>query len=227
MYRNPLPFIILELFKSKLENSNIYIVPNYNESYMKKPYIFKKEQMLYIKTARQRIAQVFFRYPEKEFSLSDLAKEAKVKKSNIGAILTEMQGIGFIEIAKLSAIWRIKANVQNPHYLKNKIVHNLAFVYHLGIVEFLNDYFKHPKAIVLFGSFRKGDDISASDIDLAVESEEAKGYQVIGLRELSDLEKRIGRKVQIHLFNRKNIDSNLFNNIANGIVLSGFLEVNP
>jgi hypothetical protein len=29
----------------------------------------------------------------------------------------------------------------------------------------------------------------------------------------------------LHIFNRNNIDDNLFNNIANGILLWGFLEV--
>jgi len=40
-------------------------------------------------------------------------------------------------------------------------------------------------------------------------------------------ERDIGRKIQIHRFNRNVIDNNMFNSIANGIVLSGFLEVNP
>lgn len=194
---------------------------------MKKPIISKKEQMLYIETARQRIAGVLFRYSEKEFSLSDLAKESKVKKSNIGMILAELHRIGFVEITKLSKIWRIKANQQNPYFIKNKIVYNLAFVYQSELVEFLNDYFRHPKAIILFGSYRNGDDISSSDIDIAIESDEAADYKVTGLRELSGFEKEIGRKIQIHLFSRKNIDISVFNNIANGIVLSGFLEVNP
>ena len=43
--------------------------------------------------------------------------------------------------------------------------------------------------------------------------------------ELSEFEKQIERKIQIHEFNKKVIDLNLFNNIANGIVLIGFLEV--
>ena len=190
---------------------------------MKKPIISKKYQVLYNETAKLRVLEILFRFPEKEFSLSDLAREARVAKANIGSILEEFHSAGLIEITKLRVTWRIKANQKNPDFIKNKIVHNLAFVYGGGLVEFLDDYFGHPKAITLFGSFRKGDDISSSDIDIAIESEgESK---TIGLRELSDFEKMIGRKIQVHLFNRKNVDINLFNNIANGIVLSGFLEV--
>jgi len=194
---------------------------------MEKPLIPQKYQMLYLETARLRILDILFKFPEKEFSLSDLAKEAKVAKANIGKILKELHDINFIEITKLNKIWRIKANQKNWYFVRSKIIYNLNFVYQSSLVEFLNEYFKNPKAIILFGSFRKGEDISGSDIDIAVETEEVKGCKVIGLKELYELEKGIGRKIQIHLFNRKNINLNLFNNIANGIVLFGFLEVKP
>jgi len=169
--------------------------------------------------------EFLFRYPDKEFSLSDLAKLASVRKSNMGTILKELEDIGFIEISKLANLWRIKANQQGLIYIRSKIVYNLNFAYQSGLVDFLIDYFKNPKAIVLFGSFRKGEDISNSDIDIAIETEEAKEYEIIGLRELADFENRIGKKIQIHLFNMKNIDINVLNNITNGIVLWGFLEV--
>ena len=175
---------------------------------MKKPFVQKKYLKLYEETAKNKIIEVLFKYPEKEFSLSDLAKEA-----------------GLITIEKLSKIWRIKSNQTNWLFIRSKIVYNLGFVYKSGLVEFLIEHFKNPKAILLFGSFRKGEDLTNSDIDIAIESNEIKDYQTMGLRELTEFEKIIGRKIQIHLFNREGIDDNLFNNIANGILLWGFLEV--
>ncbi len=191
---------------------------------MKKPIVHKKYLKLFDENAKKKVIEVLFKYPEKEFSLSDLAREAGVAKANIGGILNEFQEAGLITIEKLSKIWRIKANSQNWLFMRSKIVYNLGFIYKSGLVEFLVDYFKNPKSIVLFGSFRKGEDISNSDIDIAIESDEPE-FKTIGLRELSEFEKIIGRRIQLHLFNRKNIDINLFNNIANGIVLWGFLEV--
>ncbi|MEK6952062.1 MAG: nucleotidyltransferase domain-containing protein [Nanoarchaeota archaeon] len=190
-----------------------------------KPIVHKKDLKLYKETARNKIAEILFKYPEKEFSLSDLTREAGVAKANIGDILGEFQQAGIINIEKLSKIWRIKANQTNLLYIRSKIIYNLNFVYNSGLVEFLVDYFKNPKALILFGSFRRGEDISNSDVDIAVESEETKEYETIGLRELSEFEKIIKRRIQIHLFNRESIDINVFNNIANGIVLWGFLEV--
>ena len=192
---------------------------------MIKPIVHKKYLKLYEETAKNKVIGVLFRYPEKEFSLSDLAKIAKVAKANIGNILKEFQEAELINIEELSKIWRIKANQTNWLFIRSKIVYNLDFVYKSGLVEFLIDHFKNPKAIILFGSFRKGEDLSNSDVDIAVESDEAKEYETIGLRELTEFEKTINRKIQIHLFNRKSIDINIFNNIANGIVLYGFLKV--
>lgn len=194
---------------------------------MKKPIVPKKYLKLYEETARNRILEVLFRFPEKEFSLSDLAKEAGVAKANIGRILEEFRKIEFIEITKLSKIWRIKANRKNWYFIRSKIVYNLNFVYLSGLVELLNEHFNNPRSIVLFGSFRKGEDISGSDIDIAIEIDGDKECKIVGLRELVEFEKSIGKKIQIHLFDRKKTDISVFNNIANGIVLLGFLEVKP
>src|SRR3989338_7817358 len=108
-----------------------------------KPIVHKKYLKLYEETAKNKIAEVLFQYPEKEFSLSDLAKEASVAKANIGNILGEFQEAGLISIEKLSKIWRIKSNKTNWLYLRSKILYNLNFVYQSGLVEFLVDYFKN------------------------------------------------------------------------------------
>ena len=193
---------------------------------MIKSIVQKRYLKLYEETAKSKVIEVLFKYPEKEFSLSDLAREAGVAKANIGRMLEEFQEIGLISIEKLSKIWRIRSNQTNWIYVRSKIAYNLNFVYKSGLVEFLVDYFKNPKAIVLFGSYRKGEDMSNSDVDIAIESGEAKKYQIIGLRGLLEFEKIIGRRIQIHIFNRENMDIGVFNNIANGILLWGFLEVN-
>lgn len=192
-----------------------------------KPVVRKSYLKFYEETARNRVLEVMFTFPEKEFSLSDLAKKAGVAKGNAGQILQELQAAGIINIIKLSKIWRIKANVENWFFIRSKIVYNLNFVYQSGLVEFLSDYFNNPKAIVLFGSFRNGEDLSTSDIDIAIEANEAESHKIIVLKELSEFEKIINRKINIHIFNRKKISTELFNNIANGIRLSGFLEVKP
>lgn len=188
----------------------------------KKPKLYHK---LLIQTGRQKVAELFFKFPEKEFSLSDVAKETGVAKANLGKIIEELRKAEFLSIEKLSKIWRIKADTSNQHFIKNKIIYNLNLVYQSGLIEFLYEYYHHPKSITLFGSFRRGEDITDSDIDIAIEDENFEKYRILKLRELMDFEKQINRKIHIHQFNKKVININLFNNIANGIVLAGFLEV--
>jgi len=208
---------------------------------MKRTNVIKIERKFYTETVMNKILEVLYKYPDKEFSLSDLAQAAGVAKGNIGKVLNDFYKDGIIEIEKLSKIWRIRANRKSPILRRLKITYNLISIYqsYLGdtnFIDFLNEHFKNPKSIVLFGSFIKGEDISGSDIDIAIEADDLKGYKTVHLTEIVDknlrkevmrFEEAIGRKIQIHLFNRKSVDLNLFNNIANGIVLSGFLEVRP
>ncbi len=173
----------------------------------------------------QKVLEVVFQFPEKEFSLSDLAKEAGVAKANIGKILDELESAELVDKVELTKIWRIKARQQSSNFRKMKTVRNLNLISQSGLAEFLGTMYDNPKAIVLFGSFRWGEDVSNSDIDIAIETENTRKYGSMKLPQLPEFEKMLGRRVQIHVFDRRDVDVNVFNNIANGIVLSGFLEV--
>ena len=74
-------------------------------------------------------------------------------------------------------------------------------------------------AIILFGSYLRGEDLEDSDIDLFVQSKEKV--------DLGRFEKKLGRKIQI--FGYKDISAiknkELANNIVNGYVLNGFIEI--
>ena len=77
-----------------------------------KPNVPKKyHRMPFIETSTQKVLEVLFIHPEKEFSLSDLAKEAKVSKAHLGRILKNLLDENIIQIIKLSKIWRIKARM--------------------------------------------------------------------------------------------------------------------
>ena len=201
---------------------------------MIKPNVIKNYQEYFVETAEQRILEVLFRIPDKEFSLSDLAKLSKTAKANIGKILNKLEKREILEIERLSKIWRIRANRQNSIFKNLKRIYNLSFIYQSGIIEFLNEYYSRPKSIILFGSFRKGEDISTSDIDIAIETSEDIDIETFDITdqftEWAHKDWKLFfklRKIQILKFNRGRIDINLFNNVANGFVLYGFLEVKP
>jgi len=100
-------------------------------------------------------------------------------------------------------------------------------VYGSGALQEIYTQIPSPRAIILFGSYRKGDDTENSDIDIAVEVIGDEEVQVIELGKISKLGYRKNVIITLHIFSRNKIDLNLFSNIANGIVLDGFLEVHP
>ena len=205
---------------------------------MKKPISSKKEQLFEKETSEEKIASVFYRDPYREYTLSGIAERAKVSKSMASSILKEMAKEGFISIEELGKkYWRVKASIDNPVFKNWKIVNNITEIMSTPITDFLVDKF-NPKSVILFGSFRWGEDKKGSDIDIAIEVG-GKTQDPISLSRLADREREhvlakdvrdhendLERNIQIHFFNRKTIDKNLFNNIANGIILYGFLEVN-
>ncbi len=193
---------------------------------MNKTHVRNKEQLE--EAAAKRLLRVLFWFPEIEFSLSELAEHANVSKSTASRLLGQFMRQELIMVNKNQIVYRIKANESGFEFTKMKIVYNLEFIYDSGLVEFLVSKFPSFKAIILFGSFRKGDDISTSDVDIAIETANDVGYAVVKPDGIEQIEKHFHeRKIQIHLFNRDKMNINLFNNIANGIVLLGFLEVKP
>ena len=100
-------------------------------------------------------------------------------------------------------------------------------VYESGILEEVHKIIRNPRAIILFGSYRKGDDNQDSDIDLAAEIINDEEPRIIELPSIQQFGYRKNVKVNLYIFSRNKIDLNLFSNIANGIILEGFLEVIP
>lgn len=205
---------------------------------MLKPIGSKKERLFDRQTKEIKIASVLSKYPYMDFTLSEIARKAHVSKSMASSIIQKMKKEEFIILEEIGEkMWRIRANIENPHFKEWKILNNLSLIFESPIIGFLSEHF-NPKAIILFGSFRWGEDGRDSDIDIAVEVLEDKELEIISLKKLAKrlkdmkfskgaerFEKDIERNVQVHIFNKKHINTNLFNSIANGIVLDGFLEV--
>ena len=122
-------------------------------------------------------------------------------------------------------MWRISQDLSHEYNVVWKIPYNLHLVYQSGIINEIRKVFLNPRAIILFGSYRKGDDTEKSDIDIAVEVLEEKDLEIIHLGMIPQLGYRSNVPVNIHIFSRNKINLNLFANIANGIILEGFLEV--
>jgi len=171
----------------------------------------------------------FFSYPNDALSLSDLAKNLRISKTNARQIVTDLIQKGFLLKEEIGKVWRISVNKDHFYNKTLKIAYNLDMVYSalpIIIDEIVKKITPNYKSIILFGSYRRGDNDDKSDLDIAVETSENENVK---LHEIFRIDLGHVKKIRINLiiFNRNKIDLNLFNNIANGIVLDGFLEVRP
>ncbi len=72
---------------------------------------------------------------------------------------------------------------------------------------------------MLFGSFARGEDTSKSDIDIAVVARGGKSL------DLKKFEAKIGRKINVYEIKLKECTKEFLNNLANGIVIYGYLKL--
>jgi predicted nucleotidyltransferase len=184
-----------------------------------------KVEALELNEAYRKCIYWFFSYPSIEMGLNDLAASIGVSKTTARKVVLQLEHESFLIKKDLGKIWRISCN-QNHFYNKSvKITYNLERIYLSNILGEVYKIIPGARAIVLFGSYRKGDDNENSDIDIAVEILGNEELQIHELGVISEFGYRKNVKVNLHIFTRNRIDINLFSNIGNGIVLDGFLEV--
>lgn len=168
----------------------------------------------------------FYAYPTRKIGLNNLSKVISSSKSATKHIVESLISFEFLKRDIIGKAWLLYANQLHPYFVTKKIAFNLSTVYESGIIEAVHKIIPSSRAIMLFGSYRWGTDIDDSDIDIAVEVIGNHELQIIKLGVIEKLGYRKNVPVNLHVFSRNHIDSNLFANIANGIILEGFLEVN-
>lgn len=167
----------------------------------------------------------FYAYPNAKIGLTDLSKAIKSSKTATKHVVESLVHQHFLNRGIIGKAWLLSANQNHPFFITKKIPYNLQKVYESGVIGAVHEKAASPRAIVLFGSYRWGTDVEESDIDIAVEVVGNQDLQVVRLGTIERLGYRKKVPVNLHVFSRNKIDLNLFSNIANGIVLDGFLEV--
>lgn len=185
----------------------------------------KKYEQLELSSGFLNILYWFFAYPDMKITLSELAKELGIAKTTASRIVNDLLKENFLVVEEIGRAWGISCNINHPYNKTIKIGYNLQQIYLSGIIEEIYKQIGNPKAIILFGSYRKGDDISKSDLDIAVEVVGNEELKIFTLGNLPLLGLRKDVPINLYIFSRNKVDLNIFANIANGIVLDGFLEV--
>ena len=165
--------------------------------------------------------EVFFISPTREHYLIDISRKIGLAHTSVKRNLAQLVKTGMVKEEVQRKGTRkfpiYKASLENTAFRRYKMIWNLTTLFESGLIDFMEKKLT-PNSIVLFGSYRKGEDIEESDIDLFIETIEEE-------LDLSAFEKKLARKIQLHF--RKDFTGypkELKNNIINGIVVHGFLE---
>ena len=93
-------------------------------------------------------------------------------------------------------------------------------LYDSGLIDFLKEKYQFPETIIIFGSYSKGEDTEKSDIDIAVITRLEKNL------DFSLFEKKLQRKINLlELKNLEKAKKEFINNLINGIVLDGVIQI--
>ena len=162
--------------------------------------------------------ELFFERPVKTFQLREISRLTKIAVTSVKNYVKELVKENLILKTKTSIYLGYVANESGKMFKVYKRQTMILKLHKSGFVEYI-ERVARPSAIVLFGSAGKGEYTEKSDIDIFVQSSE---YEF----KLEKFEKILKHRINI-LF-ESNLDSlskELLNNLANGVVLSGYLRV--
>ncbi len=161
-------------------------------------------------------------------NLRGIARSLKVSPTAVSNALTELEKEGLVGVKRLEAInlLAIGFNRDNPKAIHLKRVENLKMIYESGLLDFLYNEFPGC-TVILFGSYSKGEDVyfggkdeRNSDIDIAIIGTKSKGTDLIKFNKLLE------RIISVNYYKSWNgIHRHLKNNILNGILLSGGIDL--
>lgn len=185
--------------------------------------IIKTKKKVY-SPAAQKILHYFFSFPLPEITLNQLVSKLQISKSSANKTIHLLLKEQFLQRKIVGRTWLVSCNQHHQYNFSQKIAYFLGEILDSDLLQALRKEFPSAKVIILFGSYRKGDCTDQSDVDIAIEGSVTK---IIEWGKFERLGYRSNVLINVHLINRKNINLNLFANIANGIILDGFLEVKP
>ncbi len=169
---------------------------------------------------KQTIKEYFFTNPSAKLRVREIERTLKCPLPSVIRYCKELEKEGILDIERTGTTAFYTPSRASEKYLLEKKLYNIKTMYESGLIEYLKKELSNP-AIVLFGSFAKGEDTEESDIDLYIETPSKKK---VSLKKFENILKR-----EIQVFQHKNLDElsnpHLANNIINGITLNSYIEV--
>lgn len=169
---------------------------------------------------KNKIKEYFFISPESKLRVREIEKLLKLPLPSVIRYCKELQIEGILTTIKTGKIVFYTGDRANNKFLLEKKLFNIKSAHDSGLIEFIKKELSNP-TIIVFGSYSKGEDTETSDIDLYIEAPSKKETA------LEKFEQKLKRK--IHLFKYRSVSEikniHLANNIINGVILNGYIEV--
>ena len=168
---------------------------------------------------QQEILRILFIKAGKSFNQRQLANFLEVSAPAVMKALPNLKKFVKTEQDSETKRWAIQLNRDKKEIIQLKRVDNLRQIYESGLNNFLEETF--PGAtIVLFGSYSRGEDIFNSDLDIAVIGRKEKKVN------LENYQKLLEKNITLNFYpSLKEVHQHLKENICNGILLSGGVEL--
>jgi len=168
---------------------------------------------------QEKIMKIFFNFPSQRFHIRELSRLTKIPVSTVSRIIKDILKKDLLVVKRKIPIFELEVNLNSKEFVNEKKESNLSQIKEIGLIDFLISKYNEPEAIVLFGSYSRGEDIEKSDIDILVITSKKISSS------LEKYEKLLKRKIHLLEMSRKEIKPELLNNIINGVILHGYLKL--
>lgn len=167
---------------------------------------------------RYKVLKVFLDNPTEDFRLRELSRLSSISPLSVINYLKEFEKEDLIRRYKKRNIPFYRANREDKKFILYKKISILYELNEVGLLDFLWEELA-PEAIILYGSYAKGESVEGSDLDIFILGKEEK-------IKVEEFEKKLNKKVHL-IFEEdfKKISKELKNNLINGIILRGYLKV--
>jgi predicted nucleotidyltransferase len=170
------------------------------------------------KNNNYRILELFIEYPIKEFSVRGIARNLNLSHATVINYIDGLVNLEVIKKKNETLYPTYYANIENPKFIWYKRNYIVYKIMNSGLVGYIYDK-TLASSIILFGSCAKGVFTEKSDVDIFVEANQHNF-------ELREYEKKLGRAINlIYEPNINTLSKELRNNIINGVILYGFVNL--
>ncbi|MBU3905067.1 MAG: nucleotidyltransferase domain-containing protein [Nanoarchaeota archaeon] len=171
-----------------------------------------------IKDNTYKVMKVFFDSPEESFYIRELSRITHLSPPGIIKIINNLKKEKLLKSEKTKTVENISV-IKDEKFIQLKRAYNIVSVQESELVKLIREKYEEPEAVVLFGSYSKGEDTSKSDIDIAIITK--KHLDI----DLSSFEKILQRKISIYEIQLKDSEKEFINSLANGVIMYGYLKV--